>query len=69
MMTTMIFSFGMIFFVPQLFLIGLWTVGKIIALRLPFLGVAFYSCLDPPSRVRAWRPTRAGVSILQAAAW
>ena len=25
MMTTMIFNFGMIFFVPQLFLIGLWT--------------------------------------------
>ena len=28
MMTTMIFNFGMIFFVPQLFLIGLWTMGK-----------------------------------------
>jgi hypothetical protein len=32
MMTTMIFNFGMIFFVPQLFLIWLWTMGKIIAL-------------------------------------
>ena len=28
MMTTMLFNFGMIFFVPQLFLIGLWTMGK-----------------------------------------
>jgi hypothetical protein len=32
MMTTMIFNFGMIFLVPQLFIIGLWTIGKIVAL-------------------------------------
>jgi hypothetical protein len=31
-MTAILFAFGMIFLVPQLFLIGLWTTGKIIAL-------------------------------------
>ena len=31
-MTTILFAFGMIFLVPQLFLIGLWTMGKIIVL-------------------------------------
>ncbi len=31
-MTMIVFAFGMIFLVPQLFLIGLWTVGKIIVL-------------------------------------
>jgi hypothetical protein len=29
-MTTILFNFGMVFFVPQLFLIGLWTMGKTI---------------------------------------
>jgi hypothetical protein len=32
MMTTMLFNSGMIFFVPQLFIIGLWAMGKIMAL-------------------------------------
>jgi hypothetical protein len=27
-MTTILFAFGMIFLVPQLFLIGLWTMGN-----------------------------------------
>jgi hypothetical protein len=31
-MPTILFAFGMIFLVPQLFLIGLWTMGKIIVL-------------------------------------
>jgi hypothetical protein len=31
-MTTILFNFGMVFFVPQLFLFGLWTMGKIIQL-------------------------------------
>jgi hypothetical protein len=31
-MTTILFTFEMIFLVPQLFLIGLWTMGKIIVL-------------------------------------
>jgi hypothetical protein len=31
-MTTILFAFGMIFLVPQLFLIGPWTMGKIIVL-------------------------------------
>ena len=31
-MTTILFNFGMVLIVPQLFLFGLWTMGKIIHL-------------------------------------
>ncbi len=31
-MTTILFNYGMVFLVPQIFLIGLWTIGKTIAL-------------------------------------
>ena len=40
----------MIFFVPQLFLIGLWTMGKIGTYRLPFLGLAFGAACTKPLR-------------------
>jgi len=30
--TTILFNFGMVLIVPQLFLLGLWTMGKIIDL-------------------------------------
>jgi hypothetical protein len=51
-MTTILFAFGMIFLVPQLFLIGLWTMGKIGTYRLPFLGVAFGAAHRKPLRDR-----------------
>jgi hypothetical protein len=28
-----LFNFGMVFFVPQLFLFGFWSMGKIITLK------------------------------------